>query len=397
MHALTVFGQVKVDKSDAASWNRVIWRKCRSDDDADIDFALDSKEQVLEAIQALDSPALWELTHSLLFPKLLALAENYDHEAMFRLERQSGQARQVPELGVALATVSYRKGQYQLMAAFIVRGLIDGQDAGAVRSDLLGLLTMLLIDIDMPDAAEVAADLHEQCCPTSPEEVEKHILKRLDWRARIALRRGSEGIPVALQRMGAKRQRSFHPSYRELSWLLYISAWKDRESGKVSELTQETVADVLAALSKCDPSGEYRGNDDAPYMVRALACHSAFSVDQAALVELQRWIPGLTDRLTALDPGPWAFAALYLAMAEVISTDIRKRALAALEDAGYFHEAAAFAALLGDQIVRERAVARFLALRRQVLDRLSLLDDFPGALSGWLKPAADDRMSAIPM
>ena len=398
--SLTVFGEVAIDRSEASCWNRVTWQHQLGEGNGALNFGIDDRERFVEALAVIDSPALWEESFQLLYPKLLAQAENFDHEQMVRLEPLHSRARPVPARDLALATAFYRKGQYRLMAQFIARGLRCDSVAEMVRAELLGLLTLLLIDMDLPDAAEDAANLHEQCDISDPKSAGSYALKRLDWRARIAFRRGRDDFPMAIQRMEAKRRGSVSdPSARELSWLLYMGAWDrhEHETRLTDARTDALVGEVLERLAGCDPWASYPGNEDPVYMLRALACHAALCSDTTVLGELQRWVPTLPSRLSAIDAGPWAFTVLYLGLIDFVPSELKRRALGALEDQGYFHEAAAFAMLMGEDNTRERNKGKFLSLRNQVLRELDGLDGILSNGRDWLAPPQAEWLSAIPM
>ena len=137
---------------------------------------------------------------------------------------------------------------------------------------------------------------------------------------------------------------------------------------------QEAVALRDAALEQlrvADRSPERLGNNDAPYLLRAVTCHAAMCRDGLSLEVARDWLQEIEQNLSAVDPGPWAFAALYLAMAgDDAGRAAADLALDALYGADYFLEAAAFASRIGCASMERRALDRFITRRGQVLDEL---------------------------
>ncbi len=249
-----------------------------------------------------------------------------------------------------------------------------------MRAKALGLLTNLLIDLCLPEAAAKAVEAHERLSEQELSSVQtqttlsENEFKRLDWKARIAFRNGEWEKAIYL--MGRKRALNPDVPARETAWLLYFHAWKHHRQGLTDPSAAQKWRDEAIALLTArasHPIGE--GNDDTVYLLRALACWAALMHDKTDLEVVCRWSEIIESRVSAIDPGPWAFVVLYLALAgDSWGRKLQEQAFAALETSGYFLEAAAFAARCHRTDLAPRYLERFYRHRDLALEHLSGLD-----------------------
>ncbi len=373
LDALTIFGEVHLDDSVAAPWNEMTWNAWASgQEDAprlpDNDHRL--FDQALPVVESGESKHdLWAVTSDWLLPQMLALAEAWDRPAMTRLRTRAIGVSRTPALWYALAHSHYRMGDYVAVARHVAAGLQVADEHSIDRSNLLQELVLLLIDMDLPDQAAKAVDLHEACaCDDSMLTTEPR-RKRLDWRSRIAFKKGE--FERAIQFMEAKQRQNPDSTNdaRELAWLLYMESWKSRSSGSMSD---RSVRFALEAMSHLH--GDHRlhaGHGSIEYLLRSLSCYYWVSGDASARELLTSWLPTIEAEQTAIDPGPWAFTLAYLSQAEVVGADRFSVALESLVRAGYYGEAAAFAGMASLQAEKVAFVDRFQERLRSVVSVLS--------------------------
>ena len=397
LHALTLFGQCSLDDSNAAAWNGKIWNKHRHQL-APLRL-VDADEACFRAALAMvEAPEgwsrLWPLTLGWLMGEALAAAENFDHQVMHRLLRKVENAPGVPRIGpawcYAQANAVYRLGHHDLAASHIAAGLDGGSLPSVERAELLGLLTNVLIDMNLPGAAQRVAQLHADCSAQIDDFGlrDGQDFRRLDWEARIAMR--ERRFDDAIHVFASKRQQSNEPEdTRELAWLLYASAWQHRHAGApVPGSYRDEVVQILALR---DASHIGKGNDGTAYLLRALACWRWGTDDASCDPELVRWVPLVRQGMTASDPGPWAFAGAYLALTDCSRfAALGKTALDALARARYWLDAAGFAELGLEGCGAEAAPERFRAMRTKVL--VSLHTCLPA-----LADPGDDTAPIIPL
>lgn len=295
-----------------------------------------------------DLPTLTRLWVS---PLLAHLAEQHDHGRLNGCRRQLAQlARAHPEfagLYADWAKAEYRRGHYAQAAVATVDGLRGATGSDEISVRLLGLLILILIDLNLPEPGRAALDLRERRPdPLDGAFAEQERFKDLESRGRLALRRGEHREALArFRRKRAQAPEHDENGWRELAWLLYAAALVGPIEGD-SQYAEECRT-ILAG--RPEPG---TGNDGVLYLLRALAAWTWRRGDAAARDALATWLPELEARLYGRqDIGPVGFALAYLHL------DRRQRggplALPAWEDVEvgleadrYFLELAIFGRLL---------------------------------------------------
>jgi hypothetical protein len=279
----------------------------------------------LSTLQARLSP----LTRAWVLPMLAAFAAAYDRPLMglFEAERAGLECQCVPVTAPILQAWSKahaRAGRFALALADIARGLtlLDRPEPCARTAELWGQLSALLNQLDLPYAAKaVATDLADSLSHRRDAAARRDAFFLLDRRARIELRLGHPWCALSLYRTKRAEAPGFGQSgARELSCLLYVSAWLEpRTPDEAAEWA--AWAREAAAMVDADRAGEPApggGRYPLPYLLRALALRAWRAGDpQAAECVLEQTGP-LRQQLfagTASDPGPpgLSFAYLWLA------------------------------------------------------------------------------------
>jgi len=295
-----------------------------------------------------------------------------------------------PQAIRGLAAAARRVGNYVQMARYLALGLGIPELPVTERAEILGALANLFIDLDLPESAAAIIERHEDCLWDDPHERHLAEFKRLDWTARMEARRGRLGI--ALDCMSTKRKRATVDTGRELAWQLYLATWgalAGQVSGDVAANFAEEGAQRLASVTPQDVVGH--GNETIAYLLRALAAHawaSRESRDSARLNIARSWLGHAEDRLSDDDPGPWAYTIgpwaytiVYLHLQCAAPRESLERALAALERARYFLEAASLAGFSDRQSKRCKLLARFQQRRQHILAELSEVTDVTETLA----------------
>ncbi len=326
------------------------------------------------------------LTRLWVSPLLAHLAEQYDHARLNDCRRQLAQlARAHPEfagLYADWAKAEYRRGHYAKAAVAIVDGLRGATGTDEISVRLLGLLILILIDLNLPEPGRALLGLREQRLDRMDGTfAEQEKFKDLESRGRLALRRGE--YREALARFRHKRAQApehKEKGWRELAWLLYAAALVGPINGDL-QWAEECRA-ILAGRPEPGP-----GNDDVLYLLRALAAWAWQRQDADARDALAAWLPEPEGRLySRQDIGPVGFALAYLhlgrwdgrsALALPAWDEIR----VALEEGRYFLELAIFGRLLDrPQSETEAWLTHHHRERRDALDALA-----PENLPAWLR------------
>lgn len=393
--ALTVFGEVTLDPSFCARWNRETWESIsqperipRLDESDRLGFEL-----ALEAIRE-GSPALWTRTRAWLLPEVLVLAENLDHQAMQTLLRDLDGLPAAGSLCFPMANALYRLGRYELSARWIVQGLLNGPREGLELARTLGLLTNVLIDMNLPRAAACALEAEDQVSISDAKTELSLRHKRADRIARTAFR--EQRFAAAIQAMLTKyEERAKFDQARELAWLVYMQSWAERSGQRASPRSTTWVSEAIDRLTQAVPTAPGRGNDDAPYLVRALACRAWAAQDPRAAEALRPWREAIEDGCRAQDPGPWAFARAFLALSPPFDLGELLLAVDALKAKSYLLEASAFLRLGGLAEAADRCAADFESRQAKVCEQLRMLQPaYPEITSAMLATPAS---SALPM
>lgn len=309
----------------------------------------------------------WPLSQAWVKALEARLAEAYDHRRIHMLEQTRRDLERdgiVPPAPVYhyWAKLSYRQGRYALSLQDTARGLseLEPETFCTRAAGLIGHLVGLLVDVNLPDPAAILQQQLEECLSNRSEEDAvwaRHKLR--DRAARIYLRQGDPQRATALYQI--KRRESAHfggNGYRELAWLLYISAWCNPNDAL--PLASE-VRDILE-LADIQKHGFDPGNADTLYLLRAYAAW----VWRAGSEEGCRFLIGFSDllgeRLFSGDPGPPGFIFAFMHLSQCGGRNLLGalpswgEISTTLEAQRYFLELSAFNALFG----QTKAVANLL-------------------------------------
>jgi hypothetical protein len=170
--------------------------------------------------------------------------------------------------------------------------------------------------------------------------------------------------------MTKKRNQAGPDVSREVAGQLYLCAWG--VSAKVVEpgVARAYVMEAEKCLLDVDRDAIGNGNETNGYILRALACYAWANGDKALFNTVQAWQEFCEQRLSGIDPGPWAYALVFLHLAGRANGPVFARAIEALKDARYFLEAAMFLGLAGDLEERAKVLSRFQERRSATLAEL---------------------------
>jgi hypothetical protein len=368
VRALTIWGGIDIDRTPCTRWNRLTW------DDEHGEFCrppLDdetTRESFHEAFQQGRSHQAWPLTRKWMTPPLLWLAEKHHHPAMAKLSEEIGDTNS-PEAIRSLAAAARRVGNYVQTAKYLSLGLNLPDLPVKERADYLGALANLFIDLDLPESAAAAIELHEDCSLDNLNDRNEADFRRLDWLSRMEARRGR--LDLALDHMTAKRKRAIPDEGRELAWQLYLSTWGSIAGQVSADVANVFAAEVTKRLSNVTPQDVGYGNETTAYLLRALSLHSwaVNNPDEGKFVA--RWLHEAEGRISNEDPGPWAYIIVYLHLQGGASVQCLDRAISALERARYYLEASFLAGFALYEIDSCRLLNRFHRRRKDILAELS--------------------------
>ncbi|MBM3740784.1 MAG: hypothetical protein FJW39_33985 [Acidobacteria bacterium] len=370
--SLRIWGNVHLDRSDSSSWNAATWA-IEHGDPRSIPLGTDAgRKTYFLAKEAYAKPETWARTREWMTPRLLWLAEHYEHAAMEYFEKALPQPRHARDY-VGLYAKARRLGNYPWAARYLARGFSLTERSVEEHADLLGGLTNLLIDLNLPRTAGVAVAAFEDCVVTDAHARRVNDLRRLDYRARIAAREGK--LSVAMDRLREKHEHAatMGDSRRELSGLLYMAVW-----GLLSKQVQESEGVLLASqvrndLAIASPAEIGAGNETAGYLLRALAAYFWVNHDPDVLPQLARWQEHALARLRTDDPGPWAYMFAFLHLSDRVDFALFERAIEALVRAQYLLEADMFLLLARRQDKFTRLLPRYQKRREQTIAELGPL------------------------
>lgn len=276
----------------------------------DIDYDDKEREPLLLALLSTHGSQLTPLTQSWVEPYRIYLAEIYDHRQLHQGSGSRLPNGDAPHACYHRAKWHYRQGAYPRAATELSKGLRAlpptrwHQRSGL---GLLGSLVNLLIDLNLPQAAQTALDqLQRQLNRASTASADRQQLNLWDRRARLAVRRGH--LSCALRHYQQKRQRDRRDPDRDLAWLLCVAAWDDALDAR------QYAAEVQARLNDLNtPDFVFdHGNDTRAYLLRALALWAWRSGDAAAAAEVAAWNERIRPALGEIqDPGPFAMTLAY--------------------------------------------------------------------------------------
>jgi hypothetical protein len=371
VHSLRIWGEIDLDRSASAPWNRLAWDLRHGEPGQLPLHDLTEEAEFLEAYTGVTAAPAWPTTRQTLAAPLLWLAEKFHHPSIESLERLLG-STDSPDAIHALAASARRVGNYRATARYLSRGLeLPGLHA-AQRADYLGGLANLLIDLDLPASSFEVIRLHEDCDIDDTVAKSSTDLKRLDFLGRTEARRGN--FEVALMHLAAKRYRAVPEEGRELAALLYVGTWAHIAQKVDASAIEGLANEAMAYLDPLDYESVGRGNDTNKYLLRAVAAFGWATRQKDALELTTRWRVTAIDRLVEHDPGPWAYLLAFLKLAGLATPADFHRAHAALERAGYLLEAAMFIGLDGRPDEGRRLLQRFDLRRTDVLAALELND-----------------------
>lgn len=369
---LTLWGEFNIDQSPSAKWNYMTWSsehgvfKSNNLDDQT------GRDEFFEAYSQISSQNTWTLTRKWTVPPLLWLAETYHHPVMPLLAGQIDDLTSSAAIR-GLAAAARRVGNYCQVAKYLSLSLNLPDLTALERSEHLGSLVNLFIDMNLPDSAISTIRLHEECNLDDPRDQFEADFRRLDWSARAEARRGR--LAIALDCMTAKRKRAKVDTGRELAWQLYFSTW-GRLSGQITKLTCDSFAkEVMARLSYINPPDIGFGNETSAYLLRSLAVHAWLVKDDQQIEVVRGWLGKAEDRLTDDDPGPWAYTIAYMHYLDAIPSPGLERAIAALERARYFLEAASLSGFAKQETQSRKFLERFQKRRVEIVKQLNKWND----------------------
>ena len=364
IQALTIWGGINIDRTPCAKWNRFTWGEkhgefCRPPLDDET-----TRESFHEACQQGKSSQAWPLTRKWMLPPLLWLAEKHHHPAMAELSEEIGESNS-PEAIRSLAAAARRVGNYVQTAKYLSLGLNLPNLSVKDRAEYLGVLANLFIDLDLPESAAAAIELHEDCNLDNPNDRNEADFRRLDWLSRMEARRGR--LNIALDHMTAKRKRAIADEGRELAWQLYLSTWGNLAGQVPADVANVFATEVAERLLNVKPQNIGYGNETIAYLLRSLAVHSWAVNDLTTMNIVEGWLHYAEDRLTDDDPGPWGYVIAYLHFQQAASRQSFDRALSALERARYYLEASSLSGFANRAKDRERLLNRFQRRREEIL------------------------------
>lgn len=366
--ALTIWGNVDIDRSPCSEWNRLswdnehgAWRRIPLDDET-------SKGEYMMAHEHAMSLDAWHMTRKWMLSPLLWLAEKHHHPSMRQLSELIGDSKS-PEAIRSLAAAARRVGNYVQTARCLSHGLNLPDLSVKERAEYLGALANLFIDLDLPESAAAATELHENCNLDDPKDRAEAEFRRLDWMARTEARRGH--LHIALDLMTAKRKLAEFDTGRELAWQLYLSTWGYIAAQVPMDAAAAFADEVEDCLAGVLPQEVGYGNETTAYLLRALAAHAWATNDVERLNIPRVWLQHAEDRLADDDPGPWAYTIAYMYFQRAAPLMSFDRAISALERARYYLEAASLSGFADYAHNSKRLLSRFQRRRNDILAELN--------------------------
>ena len=385
---LTVWGEVPLDTSPSAQWNQANWgrwsgrRPCQTLDDRS------TAADLASVLNAWRSGHLWPVTERALHPSLVWTAERHDHNAMLELRRRAPIDPGAEALR-ARAKEARRMGDYPRAIDYVNSALNQSPDM-SVRKDILLLRANILIDMNLPIAAQRDLRQHETCADYSDDEMTRTTdeAKRLDALARSSMRSGQpDTARDKLERklslsvagaLGDDRTRVQTSLLYQLAWGLVIADHGQEARQKRALHLAQWATEKLSTVRATDTP---TANDDSLYLARALAAYAWSTQDHAVAQILTPWRQTARNRFGDIDPGPWSYLILFgylMAPLDFTFADEGdyQRAQDALKAARYDLESSLFAALAGDDIIRDDMYQRFAERRNRLLHDSSDLATF---------------------
>lgn len=414
VRALTIHGEICLDRSTASGWNRRTWSGFADGRNPRLGRNLDDLERAIRMLEVSESD-LWPVTRHWLLADALRQAENLDHANMNRLLARVEACARDASAHCAIANAHYRRGEYARVARRIVEGLASATADAESRVNLISLLANVLIDMNLPQAASAALAAEKELELQDAALDRMYRFQWLDRLSRNAFRAGR--IAEAREAMEAKRQEALagaadpaahapgaifaYDDTRELAWLLYFRSWEDWGAGRVSTEGSRLAREVITLIGARGPADLAKGNDPIGYLLRSLACwvwatqRHPGSMDRDDAVEaLRPWFDLIIDRCSEHDPGPWAFARCFLALAGELPAEHAELAIRALERARYLLEAAAFAGLAARDDIKHPLYEEFTRGRAVVV---TALQGLRATLPAVVERLAEEGPDPVPM
>lgn len=337
LRSLTVWGNVNLETTSCSKWNKLTWDIEHGDwCQPPLNDVTTSATFIAAYEQAMSAQA-WPQTRKWMVTPLLWLAEIHHHPALEQLTIEVGDHK-TPEAIRGHLLAARRVGNYPQMARYLSLGLNIPDLIEKEKSDYLGDLANLYIDLNLPESAAAAILLHEDCHLDDPKDRSEADFRRLDWKARTEARRGK--LHNALSIMTAKRKKAKPDTGRELAWQLYLASWGFIAEQVPSETLNKFAKEVTEKLESVSIEDVGHGNETVAYLLRALAVYTWATKDEERLNIVKKWLIHAENRLTDDDPGPWAYMIIYLYFQNATSIENYEQALCALERAHYNLEAA---------------------------------------------------------
>ncbi|NHA14612.1 hypothetical protein [Thioalkalivibrio sp. XN279] len=377
--SLTLWGEMPLDTGSGAPWNHAHWQRWNGRRPTK---ALDDRHTAADFASAMDSwraDCLWPVTEQSLHPAMIWAAERYDHQAMLELRGRAPLDSTAESLR-AYAKDARRTGDYRRAMDYVTTALRDRPPL-PISKDLFLLRANILIDMNLPNAAQRSLDEHEDCADSSDDEATRIAdeAKRLDALARVCIRLGRPDLArdklerkLSLSSSGALGQ----DRPRVQTSLLYLLAWSlltadgglQARRARAKELAQWGINFLRPESVANTPEA----NHDKLYLARALAAYAWASGDYDIARMLAPWRHFARERLGDVDPGPWSYIIHFgHLMAErdpsLVHESDYQRAQDALKEARYDLESAIFATLAEDVMTRDTMYRRFNTRRKALL------------------------------
>lgn len=361
-----------------------------------IPYGAESGERRLLATLDACESALWPLARAWVLPLLLALGEAYDYRLLRKYERAllalDTPLPAAPHVHHYLSKPHYRDGRYGLAARELVAGFALLTPDTLCATGALGLLGQLLnlaIDLNLPAQGRVIDDLLESCLARNASSTaERHRLNRLDRVARLAMRQGRPESAIGrFQEKYHEVKDAGEDGLRELSWLLYATAWLGQPDAKAyADGAKAWLANVEGVSQSVG-----RGNEDEAYLLRALALWAWRVGDADAARLVGHYRDFMMQRLYVQDPGPFGLAIGFLHLYQkdhphtALHLPVWETVQGPLATRRYYLELAALGSLLDDAEDTQHWLNRFWTQRLEALPYFEQLPAWlgDGRLAGW--------------
>jgi hypothetical protein len=372
LRSLTVWGSIDLETTSCSKWNKLTWDIEHGDwCQPPLNDVTTSATFIAAYEQAMSAQA-WPQTRKWMVTPLLWLAEIHHHPALEQLTIEVGDLK-TPEAIRGHLLAARRVGNYPQMARYLSLGLNIPDLTEKEKSDYLGDLANLYIDLNLPESAAAAISLHEDCDLDDPKEGSEAYFRRLDWKARTEARSGK--LYNALSLMTAKRKKAKTDTGRELAWQLYLASWGFIAEQVPMETLNKFAEEIAKRLESVSVEDVGYGNETIAYLLRAIAVYTWATKDAEHLSIVKKWLVHAEKRLTDDDPGPWAYTIIFLYLQKAASIESYEQALCALERAKYTLEVAFLSGFGNRDFQYCRLLEKFQNRRHDVLVKANNFGD----------------------